>query len=185
MFFPVYFSLRGPVITHQIDDKVTWFQCFDTRTDFENAANALGSKRGREIEADHARKRGLPGKVEIARDRCRVQATHGEVGVVGFYDHHLAATRDAERGDQAMSPARERSERPRGLVEINRFVQNPTFDNERLIRPQTIGVRSQRARDTRFFLGQPRSKILERASAREMVPFQRPFVDIRRHDLRV
>jgi hypothetical protein len=52
MFFPVYFSLRGPVITHQIDDKVTRFYGFNTRTDFENSANAIGPKRGREIEPD-------------------------------------------------------------------------------------------------------------------------------------
>jgi hypothetical protein len=50
MMFQSYLSLLGPVVSHQIDDKVTWFCCFDARTDFENAANALGPKRGREIE---------------------------------------------------------------------------------------------------------------------------------------
>jgi hypothetical protein len=68
--FPSYLSLLGPVVTHQIDDKVTWFHCFDTRTDFENAANALGPQRGREIEPNpvdtEAMNQGLYGSTEFA-----------------------------------------------------------------------------------------------------------------------
>jgi hypothetical protein len=45
-----YLSPLGPVVTHQIDDKGTWFHRFDTWTDFKNPANALGPKRGGEIE---------------------------------------------------------------------------------------------------------------------------------------
>src|SRR3984957_13390786 len=142
-----------------------------------NALEQMNSKALALICADrgqHAR----PDALEIARNLTRIERPHSYIGMISVDDQRFPGAGDAERGGQAMRLAREQAQRLRGGVEIAGLVENLTFERERLISADAVGVRPVRAGCEGLGLSQFQSNLFNRAAARKMFAFDSTLVDI-------